>query len=488
MPALTLPQKLASQKRYDYYNGDTWRYWIGPKPPASSSTESIQALAELERVFQRSNKIRECLDRVINGLVAKPFQWELVDESGEAANNPVAAKMLTDWLAWCDEKALQIKGTINPPLWDAVKDLVVDGRGYLRLWRPDRLNESPELWQQILVSRVLPGAVTKDFDDDGFIESYSVGTSGGKTEKQTLAKNGTLTVNLDGVDTEYQIDGNWLLFEMSGESMVTADVIDAQNAINLALTMQARSLIQNGFVERVLMNAQMPGRWVPDEDPTNPTGQRFEPDPNGLRTGPGLTSFVQGNPIYNDMGQTTGYTNPSVSYNNPAPMDSFDMAIKSYIALIYHATGQGHLLASDTDLSGVSRAILRQDASLKASQYERAIVSAIESMLLSFLRLMGFEGLRVTVQLRKAIDYVSPEERQQIIAEYNTGLLSKATAIARIGTVDDVDAELELIEAEANEAMQKAKVAIAATEKENPENAPASQPPDDADPAELEDN
>jgi hypothetical protein len=478
-------QRALSQKRYDYYSGDTWRYWIGPKPPLSSTVESAQALAELERVFQRANKIRECLDRVVNGLVAKPFQWELVDESGQAADNPIAEKVLTDWLAWCDEKAVQMHGSASPPLWEAVKDLVVDGRGYLRLWRPDRLSESPELWQQILVSRVSPGVVTKGFDNDGFVQSYTVGISGGKVEKQTLAKDGTLTVVSGDSETQYRIDGNWLLFELAGESMVTADVIDAQNAINLALTMQVRSLIQNGFVERVLLNAQMPGRWVPDEDPTNPTGQRFEPDPNGLRTGPGLTSFVQGHPLYDDLGQTRGYTNPTVSYNNPVPLDSFDSAIKIHVALIYHATGQGHLLASDTDLSGISRAILRQDASLRAAQYERAIVSAIEATLRSFLRLLGFEGLRVTVQLRKLIDYVSPEERQQIVIEYNTGLLSKATALARLGTVDDVDAELELIEAESAAAVQQARNSTSATAKDKIEDAPASQLADNPATAEL---
>lgn len=462
----------STAKLYDFYNGDTWQYWIGPKPPESSTPESIRSIVELRRAFQRANKVRECVDRVINGLIAKPFQWELVDSTGAMIDSPEAEKMLTEWIAWNDEKATQIKGNVNPPLWDAVKDLMVGGRGYLRLWRPDRLNQSSEPWQQLLASRVMPGAVTKDFDTDGFIKSYSIGTCGDKIEKQSLGKDGVLIVESEGTVTQYQIDGNWLVFEMTGESLISADVIDAQNAINLALTMQSRSLIQNGFVERVLMNAQMPGRWVEDEDPINPTGQRFEADPNGLRTGPGMTSFIQGNPIYNDMGQVSGYTSPSVSYNNPSPLDTFQGAIDSSVALIYHAMGEGHLLASDTNLSGVSRSILRQDASLKASQYERVIVSAIESMLMSVLRLMGYQDLRTTVQLRKAIDFVSPDERAQIIAEYNAGLISKATAIAHIGTVDDVDAELELIDAESSAIVTNAKNTLAKTVKDSAKDAP----------------
>jgi hypothetical protein len=60
------------------------------------------------------------------------------------------------------------------------------------------------------------------------------------------------------------------------------------------------------------------------------------------------------------------------------------------------------------------------------------------------------------VQLRKTINFVSPEEKQAIMAEYNSGLLSKASAIAMLGTVEDVDSELILLEEEAATAMEKA--------------------------------
>lgn len=444
-------KSIKSTKERDYYNGDTWQYWIGPKPPTDAA--NVKALEELRRVFQQSNKVRECTDRIVNGLVAKPFQWEIVDESGEPTESTAAETIIREWLSWVDAQSMAIVGVTESPLWAACKDLVVDGEGYLRIWMPDRLSEHAEEYQRILMSRVSPNAVAVKDDDDGFIEEYTVFTAAGQ-ERQILEKSGDLTVVADGEETIFTGLGTWLIFRMAGKSLITEDVISAQNSINLARTMEARSLIQNGFVERVLMNAQLPGQWVADA--ASPSGQRFEPDPNGLRTGAGMTSFVQGNPLYNDMGQVSGYTNPSIAYNNPAPLDSYALSVAGSTEIIYHAMGQGHLLASDSQMSGVARQVLRQDAVLKISQYERTIVSALESMLTTLLKYLSFEGVRVSVQLRTAINFVSPEEKVAIMAEYNTGLMSKATAIAMLGTVDDVDAELILIEEESADAMKKA--------------------------------
>lgn len=467
-------------KQRDYYQGDTWQYWIGPKPPPD--TANVAALEELKRVFQQSNKVRECVDRVVNGLAAKPFQWEIVNESGEKTENPAAETLIREWLSWVDAQSMSIVDVVASPLWEAVRDLGVDGEGYLRIWMPDRLNESPEPYQKILLSRIPAGAARPKADDDGFIKEYTVFTAAGE-ERQVLAKNGDLTVTAAGVETLHAGLGSWLIFRMAGQSLITEDVISAQNSINLARTMEARSLIQNGFVERVLLNAQLPGQWVADD--TQPGGKRFMPDPNGLRTGAGMTSFVQGNPIYNDMGQVSGYTNPSVSYNDPAPLDSYATSVAGSTEIIYHAMGQGHLLASDSQMSGVARQVLRQDAVLKIAQYERTIVSALESLLTVLLKYLEFEGVRVSVQLRKAIDFISPEEKAAIIAEYREGLISKATAMAMLGTVDDVDAELLLLDQEADEAQAKAKKQQDLLEPGRSGDAPTDRPTDNPDPNEL---
>jgi hypothetical protein len=454
-------------KAQDYYAGETWQYWIGPKPPADA--QNVLALEELRRVFQQSNKVRECCDRVINGLVSKPFQWEIVSEAGDATENHGAELLVREWLSWVDEQSMSINGVTASPLWEVVRDLVVWGEGYLRMWMPARLSESMEPYQKILLSRVAPSWVTVKADKEGFIEEFSIATANG-LERQVLDRAGNLTVQTRDGEATYQGIKTWFVFRMAGQGLITEDVISAQNSINLARTMEARSLIQNGFVERVLLNAQLPGQWVADDN--SPNGQRFRPDPNGLRTGAGMTSFVQGNPLYNEMGQVSGYTNPSVSYNDPAPLDSYAQSVAGSSEIIYHAMGQGHLLASDSQMSGVARQVLRQDALLKISQYERVIVSALEKALTTFLRYSGFEGLRVSVGLRKAINFVSPEEKNAIIAEYNTGLISKATAIAMIGTVDDVDAELSLIEGEDLAAVVGAKERQTIIEPERKEDAP----------------
>lgn len=443
------------KKNFDIYEGKSWQYWIGPLPTNDPGND--RALAELRRVFQSCNKVRECCDRIINGLVAKPFRWSLVNQAGEAQTNAPAEKLITEWLEWADDRAMLTEKAVNPPLWEAVKDLVVGGRGYLRIWMPDRLANNPIEWQRIMLSVVSPGAVQAKYDRDGFLERYTIQLSQGQ-EVQVLDADGKTVVTAEDETQIYDLGAHWLLFEMRAQAAITEDVIDAQNSINLARTMETRSLIQNGFVERVLLNAQLPGRWVEDLDPANATGAKFEADPDGLQVGAGLTSFVQGNPIYNELGQVTGYTNPQISYRDPAPLTSYTGSVEASTALIYHAMGQAHLLSADSQISGIARQVLRQDAKLKANQYARTITSALESLLTVLLLLFGYTDLRVKVDLRQAIQLVSPEEKAQILQEYNAGLISRATAIAQLGTVEDADAELALIE-------QEQKAAAAAVER-----------------------
>lgn len=441
----------STRRREAYYRGDTWQFWIGPRIP--STGDSQEALAELERVFQRANKIRECVDRLVNSLVAQPFTWKLSSANGKAETDVTAETLITEWLQWVDVQGTLLEGATNPPLWQAVRDLVVHGRAYLRVWMPARLASQDE-YRKYALSALPPGAVICKYDEEGFPIEYRLSKQSGQ-EVQRLSSEGVLSVEADGDTFTYDLGGHWLVAELRGESAITQDVQDAQNAINLARTMDARNMVQAGFLERILLNAQLPGEWVQDE--TTPSGRRFVPSAN-LAVGPGRTTFVQGLPEYDDMGNIKSYSNPSVNYRDPAPSDTFAQSVAASVELIYLAFGQGHLLASDTQLAGVSRQVLRQDAELMASRYERAITTALESVLTVLLRLFGYQDLTPSVQLKKASQFVSPEEQTAIIAQYQAGLLSQYSAIARLGQVDDVDAELALIEAEAEVAAKPAQI------------------------------
>jgi hypothetical protein len=448
----TAQQRELNKRRQDFYEGETWPYWIGPLPSGSTAADDNARLA-VRKAFQRTNKVKECVDRIVNTLVAKPPHWTFEGDVSEAQTEQLN-ELLQDWFKSVWATSQQMKGSGNTPIWEAAKDLAVLGRGYLRLWMPARLR-AKEGFANTMLSAVHPGSVSVVYDDDGFPTEYRVSTKTG-VERHVLYQEspgadylmqvypaGNEAEPIDYLELE---PGQWLVAELTGQSAIGQDVIDAQNAINLALTMQSRSIIQNGFVERILTNAQTPGEWI--EDPLSPSGLKFVPAPEGLTLGPGSTTFLQGHPLTNDLGAVTGYTNPGVSYSQPVDIGTYNQAIGQATEIIYLSMGMGHLLAADTgQIAALSRQILQQDAEVRAAQYERAIVGALEQVLTVLCKLYGYD-VRPTVELRKSGTFVSPEAKAQTIAEYNAGLLSKATAIARLGSVEDVDAELAQIETE----------------------------------------
>lgn len=438
-----------------YYRGDTWRFWIGPLPSIKESS-CTTVVTELRKVFQRSNKIRECIERHVSSLVGDPFHWYLLDAQQERAEVPDTEKQLQAWLEWVAESAIASKDSTDP-WWKCVRDMCVGGRGYLRLWMPKKFASNPNPIRRVHLHSPDPKSVEVDRDEEGFVKSISYRYGENCKEVQTMDDRGILTIATFKNEIEiesYTLDlgGRWTIYELTAESMISGDVKDAQNNINLAKTMQSRTLIQNGFVERVLMNAQLPGQWVDDD--AEPTGQRFVPAAEVLEVGPGRTAFIQGAPVYDELGRVSGYANPSINYKDPAPVESFQTSIAGDIEQIYHSMGQGHLLQGDAQLSGVSRVQMRQDAEVKSQRHEKTIKAAFSGIISAFLATINARNFTAIVELRKSTHWLAPEEQAQIVAAYNNGLLSKATAIARLGMVDDPDAEIALIEDETKAAME----------------------------------
>lgn len=435
-----------------YYSGDTWQFWIGPKPPEDTPA-GREALKEVRQIFQRSNKIRECVDRHVNGLVGQQFDFWFVDKLGD--RNPSMAgqeRLLANWLEWSNEQSSKV-GQDAEPIWATVRDALVLGRGYLRIWNPSALS-GLDSWEQYVLSRVKPGAIAIERDDDGFIKKISINESDGDVQEQTIDGRGWTVIRSakSGDSVEIDLGGRFTVFELNLPSLITPEIKDAQNAINLALTMQSRTLVQNGFVERILTNAQLPGEWV--DEPTAIGGKRFVANGEGLVVGPGRTAFIQGNPIYDEMGRISGYSNPGITHKDPASVESYQAVIAGLNESIYHSMGQGHLLAGETQISGVARKVLRQDAEIKSLQHARAVVGCIRSAIAVALKLNGIEAEPV-VNLRLAASFLTPDEEQSVIAQYREGLLSERTAIAALSQVDDVDAEIALIAADKAAALER---------------------------------
>jgi hypothetical protein len=262
-------------------------------------------------------------------------------------------------------------------------------------------------------------------------------------------------------DPPYQLDlnFNWSVFAICAPPIITDSVKTLQNSINLVLTMLGRNVVTAGFLERLLLNAQSPGKFV--EDVTG--DRRFVPDPNGFATGAGAVSFVQGLPIGDDPMNPTGYTNPSAVFREPVDVTSFEKSLDIFIRRIYQECGQGHILTQgDGSISGVSRIQLAADFRSTIRRHVQAIESIYNNMLYAALMMLSqftgdseqYKSIVITTQLRLTDHLATPEETKEIRDNFAAGIISHVTTLGLMG-IDDIDQELEYIAEEKETKMKE---------------------------------
>jgi hypothetical protein len=457
-------------ENWDYYCGDTFRFWTGPKP-SEGDTHSEAILKQIEAGYISNNLIKECVDRNVAAMVGMMPHWFLyagndVNSSERSPQITDAEKVLQTWLdQMLQHIAVQDTDEEANPLAMAVTQMLVTGTGYLRLYQPKRYKgmTNAKLYQRIRLHCPPLGSVRVDRDDDGEIEQIAYTYKGG-TEIQSLdPRTGKLTFTVTSVaekkdeavteSWEADFNGRWTIYELRSPAIINKDIKRLQNAINKALTMLGRNLDLAGFLERVITNAQTPGEWV--EDQTRPGKQRFVPDEKGLQLGPGKTTFLSGIKL-----KDGSYLTPGVTYRDPIDITTFEKSVALFAARLYLAFNQGHILASaDGTISGISRVQLRQDANLSLDRPAPVIQNAFANILevvLRFVEPVKYKNTFATVKLRKGINYVTPEETAETRTNYQARLISRTTAMSKLG-IENPDAEAALIDEElAKDAMTAA--------------------------------
>ena len=236
--------------------------------------------------------------------------------------------------------------------------------------------------------------------------------------------------------------------------------------LNLAKTMLARNVVLGGFLERIILNAQLPGEYVEDATTKKKT---FVPSP--LKTGAGTTNVLAGLPVSDATGRVTGYATPTVMYRDPVPVTTFnDTADAAYQGMLEEVHQLHAAIAGDATASGESRRQARADfeASLGATISEveaagRWLLETALAMAAAFANQPGrFDSLRATFTCRVDSGPISADEQKETRENVAAGLLSKETGMVRVG-IDDTDAEKAKIAAEgetANQAQQTNATAI----------------------------
>lgn len=464
--------------------GDHWQGgygWIGPMPQ-SNDPGYAETFAEIYRGFTSRNVIGEVVFRHTSGVVGREPRWGLAlkralatDEvmtTQEQALIDEAEALLTQW--WDMRR-------VHEWMQRYVTTLLYAGRATLRLYVPDGLLDGvtdaitgaarrvisaatvEEALSKIWLDHPLPEQATVAIDEDTQQQAgvllYEVGvksTGLGSPERRseiTYADGDTTVVRIlvGEEQTEYRLDfgGHLTMFESRRPALITPQAQESQRALNLALSMLPRNVVTGGFLERILLNAQMPGEWITDPS----TGQkRFHPEP--YYAGAGTTNFVQG--VQYEQDGKTVLANPSVHFRDPVPVTASIDAKKSHYEDILEETRQAHvLMTNDLRASGKSReqgrADFEADLTLTKSHAESVGRWVIITVLAMGEALAGTPG-KYTKQLRATfacqIDTGPLDAQERAANDASVGkTLSRETAMERNGVVD-VDAELQRMNAE----------------------------------------
>lgn len=478
-----------------FIDGDHWQNssaWIGPRPDITASDNEAYTLTmqEIARQFISQNAIGEVTDRHVNGVIGVMpdfgFTSRVPVEEGEEVSSEIqtlADEVIERITVWWDRNG------VLETLHDFAVSLLISERAMLRLLVPrGKLSRRPVLNEQdeeigtltevrattledalrlIFVEHPLPDKSVMACDDDTREEvgivlfarknllqpnvaiggedraefTYLVGQDDQpKTVIRMVEGQASKTLTLD-------LGGRLTMYEGTRPLFVTPQMWQQQKGLNLALSMIPRTVVTAGFLERTILNAQMPGHWQ-DEAKTI-----WVPHP--YYTGPGATNSLVGIATTNPVTGEKTLTTPSIEYREPIDTEPLLKAANAHYVAILQEAKQQHILAiQNTQASGKTHEQARADFKTSLGRTRTVMETAGIWMLETLLAMCEqFTGagpkytskLRATFQCHLDVGPVTSEVRTALDGSVRAGTLSRETAIAEAGTVD-TGAEMERLD------------------------------------------
>jgi hypothetical protein len=444
--------------------------WVGPAPRLGERGYQ-EALSIIKQGFTSKNIIAEVTERHAAGIVGREPSWSLSPVEGEDPESEELQELISEaerlLTVWWDKRGVPelIMSAITTLLWSSRASIrlyipagfvsVDEDTGESVLQEPGTIEEALEM---IYPEHPDPeqSTVHQDPDTKRFITIYAY-KRGRKdyVELSYLDEGGEETVlrtisrDSDEVFDPLPLGGRLLMHEMRRPLLITEQVQQGQKAVNLAISTIPRTVVTAGWLERTLLNAQMPGQWTKDPD----TGEeRFVPAP--YRTGPNTTNFVQGIEYRDEKGATV-ISNPSIHHRDPVPATSAIEAKTAHYRDILEEVDQPHvMMASDATASARSRVEARGDY-LNSLRITNPRVESMGRWLLETVlslaeALTGAPGkytdrLRAVFRTRLDVGHLSPEEQRMIQEQVEKGLMPREWAMEMMG-IDDVDSAIDLMD------------------------------------------
>jgi len=456
-----------------FLEGEHWqdqRAWIGPR--ANDAVEgAAELMDEVKRGFTSANKIDEVNSRHVFAVAGHPVSWQWAPTRfmpvGEAPTQTEkddiaflesvstdhwdlrdSQEILRRYLYWLCAYGRSVIRYVLPAFpTDATGTTTVEvadiaeALEHLHIELPDPENagiyEDPRT-----KARVAIVVVKLDNGTDVVELTY---LDGGNTVYRGLTMQG------QQYRTAIDLSGRLNCYEGRRKSLITPSVFQNQRALNLALTMIPRNVITGGFLERTMLNAQMPGEWE-----VNAQGEKVRFVPQSYVLGSHSIAWVRGIERVGSDG-SVDYTTPTMERGEPIDPKAAIMAASFHERMILSEVSQEHVLTNtEAIMSGKSREQARAGfmTSLLPTKTiaERAVEFLVTFPLAMAEYLTDQEGFytsryRVVAQARIDAGPVGPDEREQDLAAVKDGGMSMTLYMERSGVVD-VDAELQRVAAD----------------------------------------
>ncbi|GGO32669.1 hypothetical protein [Deinococcus humi] len=467
--------------------GDLWadgQGWGGPFPAAQpgNSVDRTTVTAEIERTFVSRNLARDIVRRHRSGVAGREPLWTVLPrrplKKGQKPTGEEQIRIeqysgaLTDWWddsgAWLAvQKALDTAlalghGTVRLYIHADSTLAITDDQGIEQRMIPAGLSLSEAArrisihapaWDQAGVTRDLDGHVTGAY----FTRQEEQGKTRWELQERVKANGQTSTrvhpfIGDGGTDLEPPVDypvPDLLIYEIRLDPLITDSVRRLLKMANKTLTMGSRNVDLGGFLERTILNGQMPGGYQTMQD-----GSKVFV-PGKYNVGAGVTNFLTGHSLYAKNSETGAlepsgqFATPSIVYKDPTAFTVFSEAFEKAREMILDEANQLHvLITGDASASGVSRQQAVNDfiSSLEPTrmaleQLVRWLLNTVLQMALHFTgRREEAEEFRVTAQARLSAVQPTPAEIDVALKLRKAGVISRESLYARVG-IDDEAAE-----------------------------------------------
>lgn len=468
-----------------FYKGDHWQNgsgYTGPHPASGDKGAQI-LMQEISLGFTSKNAIKESTKRHRSGVVGRTIKWGYVPirDMKEGEKTTPAEDTLIDEAIQFTRKWLNDRSGFTT-LQDAVTTLLLSERAAIRLEIPPGLAPEgtvsaatvAEAMRFIYLSHPLPDDSALIVDDSTKSEAgiwrFDAPVKGTETDDEPKMENHVAINFIDETgetvthiysessqntpvitESRLQLGGRLLMFEMKRDVLITPQVQQAQRGLNLALTMIPRTAVTAGFLERVLIDMQLPADPELDAE-NNPTGKWIR---KPFVVGAGTTNFFQSSEFMDEEGRVKR-AEGDIKWREPVSADGPIKAAATHYRDILEEVGQIHIVMSgDATASGNSRVMARVEYLNTLLDTKPTVEAAFRWTMDTALALAeaiaGAPGkytnvIKCEATCRLDTGPMTMEERRGI--EESIGkTISRETAMLLVG-VEDVDAEKSRIESD----------------------------------------